>query len=126
MANLLLKYNSLNVQELLQMHQQQMHSEETRGEVFRRPLRRDHHLRRAALPPHRRSVLPARRRGGSPSHPQRSGGHRACRANAVRPDAATAVQPAPAPPAAEVSIIGDLRRYLAIDIFAAASQQRRR
>lgn len=42
------------------MHQQQVHSEEAPGALLRGPLRRDHHLRGPALPPHRH--LPARRR----------------------------------------------------------------
>lgn len=72
------------------MYQQQVHGEEARGALLRRPLRRHHHLRGPALPPP--NLLPARRH----ALPRRRH-HRARGADVVRVNSA-AVQPAaPAP-----------------------------
>uniref|UniRef100_A0A453BPQ0 Uncharacterized protein n=1 Tax=Aegilops tauschii subsp. strangulata TaxID=200361 RepID=A0A453BPQ0_AEGTS len=53
--------------ELLPVHQQQVHGEEARGALLRRPLRCHHHLRGPALSPHRH--LPPRRRRRHPRQP---------------------------------------------------------
>lgn len=105
------------------MHQQQVHCEEARGAVFRRPFRRDHHLRGPALPPHR--LLPARRRRRRRrgAHPRR-GGRRPRRANVgVRLAAATAAYAVRFTPVAP-AVLRDRRQLLDADddVFAGAEQ----